>query len=246
MRKFAVDLHIHTALSPCAEEEMTPPAILAQAVANGLQIIAITDHNTAGNTAACFEAASGGPVAVIPGMEVQTREEVHLICLFASPDEALAWQKVVSNHLPPLKNNERTFGLQQVLSAAGAVIGTEDRLLLTSTNFSVEEAVAEVQARNGICYPAHVDRPAFSIIGSLGFIPPELDIPAVEISRNINRAGALAKFPSLSRYPVLGSSDAHRLAEISQARTLISLEEPTFAALREAFWDRRQVRIEVD
>jgi PHP family Zn ribbon phosphoesterase len=246
MRKFAVDLHLHTALSPCAEEEMTPPAILAQAAANGLQIIAITDHNTAGNTPAVFEAASGGPVSVIPGMELQTREEVHLICLFAGPDEALAWQEVVYAHLPPLKNSVRVFGSQQILNAAGEVIGTEDRLLLTSTDFSVEEAVAEVRARNGICYPAHVDRPAFSIIGNLGFIPPDLPIPVIEISRNINRAGALAKFPALGRYPVLGCSDAHRLAEISRARSLVSLEEPTFAALVEAFWDRRQNRIEVD
>ncbi|MDH7577907.1 MAG: PHP domain-containing protein [Bacillota bacterium] len=246
MQKFAVDLHIHTALSPCAEEEMTPPAVLARAAANGLRIIAITDHNSACNTPAFVEAAAGGPVTVIPGMEVQTREEVHLVCLFAEPEEALAWQEVVYAHLPPLKNNERVFGTQQLLNAAGEVTGIEERLLLASTDFSVEEVVAGVHARHGICYPAHVDRPAFSIIGSLGFIPPDLQIPVVEISRNINRKRALEKFPFLERYHLLGSSDAHRLDEISQVRTRIGLKEPAFEALAEALWDRSQNRIEVD
>lgn len=246
MEKFAVDLHIHTALSPCADGEMTPPAVLARAAANGLRVIAITDHNSAANTPAFVEAAAGGPVTVIPGMEVQTREEVHLVCLFAGTEEALAWQEVVYAHLPPLKNNERVFGVQQLLNAAGEVTGIEERLLLTSTDFSLEEVVAEVQARNGVCYPAHVDRPAFSIIGSLGFIPQELQIPAVEISRNINRARALEKFPFLKNYHLLCCSDAHRLAEINRPRTWIRMREPGFLALAEALWDRCRERIEVD
>ncbi|HHW41857.1 MAG TPA: PHP domain-containing protein [Syntrophomonadaceae bacterium] len=243
MLTITADLHIHTALSPCAEKEMTPQAVLAQAAANGLQMIAITDHNTAMNTVSFCEAAAGGTIFVVPGMEVQTREEVHMVCLFSTPQEALAWQEYIYKHLPPAKNNERVFGVQQILNKKGEVVGIEDRLLLTSTDLSIEEVVNEMNTRHGICYPAHVDRPAFSIIGSLGFIPHDLAIPAVEISRNINRERAVAKFPFIDRYPLLGSSDAHRLAEISQPRTRIYMEELSFAALIEAFKNRR---IEVD
>lgn len=243
MLTITADLHIHTAISPCAEKEMTPPAVLAQAEANGLQMIAITDHNTARNTVPFWEAAADGKISVVPGMEVQTREEVHIVCLFPTPDEALAWQEYVYRHLPIAKNNERLFGIQQVLNKYGEVVEIEERLLLTSTDLSVEDVVNEVSKRHGICYPAHVDRPAFSIIGSLGFIPPDLAISGVEISRNISRDQAVARFPFLEHYSIVGSSDAHRLSEISLPRTRIYLQELSFPALIAAFNNRR---IEVD
>ncbi|MGB9791454.1 MAG: PHP domain-containing protein [Thermacetogeniaceae bacterium] len=243
MIRVAADLHIHTALSPCGEKEMTPPAVLAQAESNGLQMIAITDHNTAKNTVPFWEAAKERNILVVPGMEVQTREEVHIICLFPTPEEALAWQEYVYQHLPLAKNNEKLFGVQEVLNKEGEVVEIEERLLLTSTDLSVEEVVNEVNRRHGICYPAHIDRPSFSIIASLGFIPPDLPISAVEISRNITKSQAIAKFPYIKRYPVVGSSDAHRLAEISLPRTHFHLEELSFSALIDAF---KNSRIEVD
>lgn len=243
MLRAAADLHIHTALSPCGEKEMTPPAVLAKAKSNGLQVIAITDHNTAKNTVPFWEAAGDKKIFVVPGMEVQTREEVHIVCLFPTPDEALAWQDYVYQHLPLAKNNERLFGVQEVLDKEGRVVDIEERLLLTSTDLSVEEVVNEVNRRHGICYPAHIDRPAFSIIASLGFLPPELPIQAVEISRNITKSQAIAKFPYIKRYSVIASSDAHRLSEISMPRTYLHLEELSFSALIDAFKNRR---IEVD
>ncbi len=246
MTSFAVDLHIHSALSPCAEEEMTPPNILARAASNGLRVIAITDHNTAANTPAFAEAARDTPLTVIPGMEVQTREEVHLICLFPTPEEALAWQEVVYRSLPPLKNEARVFGEQHLLNARGEVIGTEERLLLASTSLAIDEVFREVRKRGGICYPAHVDRPSYSIISNLGFIPPELEVTVAELSRNTTRGKALERFPFLARYLLIGCSDAHRLEEINRQRTRLKLAAPTFRELKELFTRGNPEESEVD
>lgn len=227
-RFFLADLHIHTVLSACAETEMLPELIVGRAQELGLGLIAVTDHNSAENAAAVVRAADGTGVTVLPGMEVQTREEVHMVCLFDTLEQVESWQEQVYAHLPSLKNDEDVFGMQVVLSADGEVAGRNDRLLLTSTSFSVEEVVREVHGLNGLCIPAHVDRPAYSIIANLGFIPPELDIAGVEISHNIGPKEARARFPQLERYSLVANGDAHRLREIAR-RTTLKMAEPTVA-----------------
>lgn len=233
MRFFLADLHIHTVLSACAEIEMFPDLILEQAQKLGLGLIAVTDHNSAENAAAMLCAARGTGVTVLPGMEVQTREEVHLICLFDTLEQVLTWQGIVYGHLPRLKNREEVFGMQVVLDADGRPIGKNERLLLTSTDLTVEQVVQRVRQLDGLCIPAHVDRPAYSLIANLGFIPPGLDFPGVEISRLVKLQEARERFPELAHYAVVANSDAHRLHEMGQRMTL-KMAEPTVAELARA------------
>lgn len=230
LRFFLADLHIHTCLSPCAELEMLPEFIVEQAQVLGLDIIAVTDHNSAENVAAVVNAARGTGITVLPGMEVQTREEVHLLTLFDTLEQVASWQEQVYASMPPLQNDEAVFGEQLVLDADGEPAGYLDRLLLTSTSFSVEEVVQRVSDLDGLCIPAHVDRTAYSIISNLGFIPPELDVVGVEISHNVGPVEARRRFPQLARYTLVASGDAHRLQEMSR-RTTLKMAQATVAEL---------------
>ena len=230
MSFFTADLHLHTVLSACAEMEMLPEFILERAQELGLNLIAVTDHNSAENVAAMLKAAQGTGIAVLPGMEVQTREEVHLLCLFDTLEQVLDWQQVVYAHLPPLKNKENVFGTQVVLDVDGEPVGTNDRLLATSVSLSVDQVVQRVRGLNGLCIPSHVDRPAYSLIANLGFIPPDLEIVGVEISHLVGPKEARARFPQLERYSLVASGDAHRLKEMAR-RTTLKMAEPTVAEL---------------
>jgi len=230
MRFFLADLHIHTVLSACAEMEMLPEFILERAQQLGLGLMAVTDHNSAENAAAMLTAAEGTGITILPGMEVQTREEVHLLCLFDTLEQVTLWQEEVYAHLPPLKNKEDVFGVQVMLDADGEPVGYNERLLLTSTSFSVEEVVQRVRDLNGLCIPAHVDRPAYSIIANLGFIPPDLGIVGVEISQLTGPKEARTHFPQLERYSLTASSDAHRLRDMVSRMTL-KMAEATVAEL---------------
>lgn len=208
---------------------MIPPLIVRRAQELGLGMIAITDHNTAENVAAVQRAAPAGLV-VIPGMELQTREEVHILCLFDTLDQALTWQVVVYANLPPLENRADVFGAQLVVDEAGDFIRMNNRLLLTSTALSVEEAVSGVRELGGLPIAAHVDRPSFSLLANLGFIPPGLDLGALEISHRVSPGEFLAQNPHLSAaagahaqgWPLIVSGDAHRLSEM-RAATLITM-----------------------
>lgn len=237
--KYKIDLHIHTALSPCADGEMTPPKIVHAARAKGLAMIAVTDHNSAANVTAVAEAAADSGIVVVPGMEVQTREEVHLICLFETTAQAVAAQDFIQQNMPPLKNNAKVFGSQPVLDSKGRPVREEERLLLTSADLSVEDVVSEVTRLGGICIPAHVDRPSYSLLAGLGFIPPELDVAAVEISRHTNAEEARFLFPVLKNLTVIGSSDAHMLPDIGIQHTYINIEgPPSFGELKLALENR--------
>lgn len=231
MREIVADLHVHTVLSPCAEVEMIPPLIVRRAQALGLGLVAITDHNTAGNCAAVMQAAAGTGLAVLPGMEVQTSEEVHLLCLFERLEEALTWQGIVYDHLPDQPNPEAVLGAQFVVDATGDYLRTESRLLLTSTDLSINEAVRRVQDLGGLVIPAHVDRPSFSLLANLGFVPPHLDVPALELFRLTVPAEAIARWPDLAGWPLIQGGDAHRLNEITPALRLYC-NDATLSELR--------------
>ncbi|MHB9095378.1 MAG: PHP domain-containing protein, partial [Eubacteriales bacterium] len=211
---FKIDLHIHTALSPCAEKEMTPPKIIHAARARGLKMIAVTDHNTAENVSAAIKAAEGSGIFVIPGMEVQTREEVHLVCLFPTLETCLAWQEEVYRCLPQQLNRSEVFGTQPIIDSSGQVVGELARMLLISTDMSVEAAAGTVTQMGGICIPAHVDRPSYSLMATLGFVPKGLPVEAVELSKHMSVEEAAILLPTLSCYTFLSSSDAHCLTDI--------------------------------
>ncbi len=209
---------------------MLPELLLERARALGLHILAITDHNSAENVAAVLHAAEGSGVTVLPGMELQTREEVHLLTLFDRLEQVLAWQERVYASLPALKNDAAFFGEQIVLDEQGEPVGTLDRLLVVSSSFSLDEAVEQVTELGGLCIPAHVDRPAFSVIANLGFIPPHLPLSGAEISPNVGPLEARVRFPELARYGLVAGGDAHRLGEIGR-RTTVKVAAPTLGEL---------------
>ncbi len=231
MAFFTADLHLHTVLSGCAEGEMLPEFIIERAQELRLDLLAVTDHNSCENAAAVMRAAAGTGIVIWPGMEVQSREEAHLLCLFDSLDRALAWQTVVYASLPPLKNRPAVFGEQVILAENGEPIGYNERLLATSTTLSVDEVVGRVADLGGLCIPAHVDRPAYSLIASLGFIPSDLDIAGVEISYLLSPQEARQKFTQLARYGLISGSDAHRLTDMSR-RTTLKMAHRTVAELK--------------
>jgi PHP family Zn ribbon phosphoesterase len=244
LRPTWVDLHLHTVVSPCAEVEMIPPFIIKRAQELGLGAIAVTDHNTAENVAAVIEAAKGSGVAVLPGMELQTREEVHILCLFDGLEQVLAWQEVVYAHLPPLPNREEFFGAQFVVDETGEFVRMNERLLLTSTSLSVEEAVAGIRGLGGLPIAAHVDRPSYSLLANLGFIPDGLALAALELSRHTDPEAMRARYPQLGAWPLIVSGDAHQLCDLC-ARTLVTWQEPTLAELELALQGREGRKVKV-
>jgi hypothetical protein len=221
---YASDLHIHTCLSPCADVEMSPGNIVRTAVEAALDIIAITDHNSGKNARAVMEAAADLPLTIIPGMEVQSREEVHLLSLFSSVEALEEWDAYVYKYLPNVHNDPAIFGYQAIVDKEGYILHFEERLLINSVDLSVEEVVKGVRDREGICIPAHVDREAFSIINQLGYIPAGLPIAAMEIT-----GGHKVEVPE--GYEVVMASDAHEQRAIGQRRTFFLLEAPTLGEI---------------
>jgi 3',5'-nucleoside bisphosphate phosphatase len=229
MDTFRAELHVHTVLSPCAEVEMIPPLIVQEALERGIRLLAITDHNATGNIGAVVEAARGTELTVLPGMELQTREEVHLLCLFETLAQAEAWQKVVDAHLPDRPNVPDFFGEQFIVDASGDFVRRETRLLLVSTSLELDFAAKQVHALGGLAIPAHVDRQAYGLIANLGLVPPGFE--ALEISRHLKPAEAIGRFPQLRGHALIQSGDVHRLEEFLGACEF-QIEAPTLAEIR--------------
>jgi PHP family Zn ribbon phosphoesterase len=238
LRAYVAELHVHTVVSPCAAIEMIPPLIVQEALAKGIKLIAITDHNASANVEAVQKAATGTELNVLPGMELQTREEVHLLCLFDTLTQLKAWQTVVDERLPPLENNIEYFGEQFVVDETGDFVRRETRLLLTSADLSLQEAAESVLELGGLVIPAHVNRKAFSLIANLGFVPPGLPVDALEISRHIDPSEAREKYPQLRDYALVQSGDVHYLKEFLGAN-IFTLAAPTIAELKLALHDER-------
>jgi 3',5'-nucleoside bisphosphate phosphatase len=233
LKNFRADLHIHTVLSPCAAIEMIPPLIVQEALSQGINLIAITDHNATANIQSVQKAASGSDLIVLPGMEVQTKEEVHSLCIFDTLDQAEAWQKIVDANLPDRENNPDFFGEQFVVDETGDFIRREDRLLLNSINLSIDEAALKVTELGGLFIPAHVNRKAFGLIANLGLVPESANIRALEISRHIQIADAYTAFPQILGYPLIQNGDVHFINEFlgsSQYR----VESPTLTEITHA------------
>lgn len=225
LRRFQADLHLHTVLSPCADYRMVPDLIVEMASRKGLDLIGVTDHNSGENAAAVMDAAKGSGVAALPGMEVESREGVHILTLFDDLDALSRWQDVVYNSLPDRENVERVFGAQAVVDVSGRLVRVVKRLLITATDLSLEDVVDRCEKAEGIAIPSHVDRPANGLLGVLGLLPAGLRVPALEISPRISRSEA-ARYPGLAEWPLIRSSDAHTLDDIGKVRTTMVLEAP--------------------
>ncbi len=192
---------------------MLPPLIVQEALDKGIQIIAVTDHNATANIEAVQLAAKRTDLVVIPGMELQTREEVHILCLFDTLDQVNELQRSVDRLLPPIANDPEHFGVQLIVDAQGELVATEDRLLLTSVDISFSEAFNLVNNLEGMFIPAHVNRKVYGLIEVLGFVPIDVNVEALEISRHIKPGDAARKFPQIKGYPLVQNGDVHRLDE---------------------------------
>jgi len=245
MKKFRADLHVHTVLSPCAEVEMIPPLIVQEALERNIDIIAITDHNASANVQAVQKAALGSPLKVLAGMEVQSREDVHLLCLFENFETLAIWQSAVDTALPEMENNAEFFGEQFVVDENGDFIRREPRLLLTSTHFSIDEIFERVNTLGGLVIPAHVNRSSYGLFPTLGLLSDQWPILALEISRHLTPEKAVATYPALNGIPLIQSGDVHQLDQFLGV-TIFTLAEPTLAEIRMAFKNENQRNVSIE
>ncbi len=231
------DLHIHTCLSPCGDWEMSPRAVVEKSREKGLDIIAICDHNCAENAAVAMRLGEKMGICVLPGMEICTKEEVHILALFADMTAVMAMQEYVLAHLPGT-NRPDYFGYQIIADENDEVIGENDRMLIGATTLSIEKIVEKTHQVGGLSIAAHVDRQAFGIISQLGFIPPDLPLDGVEVSFRIPLREARKKIPGISHLPCVTSSDAHFPQDIGRAKTEMIMDTPCFEEIRLALQDR--------
>lgn len=215
---FAADLHIHTVLSPCAQRDMLPHCIVLEALEKRIDVIAVTDHNACENVPLTVRLGERFGVWVIPGIEIETKEEIHLLAYFPSCEHLLRFHQVVEASLPLFPLNEAVWGEEWVIDEEGNVAAKKDNLLAVSLCLSLEEAVEEVHRYQGVSVLAHVDKRAYSVFSQLGFIPPGLPVEALEVSPWVSQEEMQKNFAPLG-YRLLSFSDAHTLSEIGQRVT---------------------------
>ncbi|MCI8600256.1 MAG: histidinol-phosphatase [Oscillospiraceae bacterium] len=208
MPSLRYDFHIHSCLSPCGEEEMTPNNIVGMAQILELDAIAVADHNTAKNLPAVMALGAEAGVLVVPAIEISTAEEVHVLSLFPSLEAALEMDKLLYDALPPVKNRPDIFGRQLWMDKDDGLLGETDKLLINATALSIEQVFKEVRVRGGLPIPAHIDKNAYSVLSNLGFIPPELEAGTVEVAR--------PPFAGAEGLKVISDSDAHALEVLAQ------------------------------
>lgn len=245
MKRYRADLHVHTVLSPCADVAMIPPLIVQKALEKNIDLIAITDHNASANVSAVQKAAEGTSLTVLPGMEVQSREDVHLLTLFETLDELKNWQTEVDKALPNLRNQSAFFGEQFVVDETGDFIRGEERLLSTATQLSIDEVFERVDTLGGIVIPAHVERTSYGLFPTLGLISEKWHVLALEISRHTTPERAAKLFPALGKHSLIQSGDVHQLDGFL-GKTIFTLASPSLMEICMAFKniDGRAVCIE--
>jgi predicted metal-dependent phosphoesterase TrpH len=226
MGKVRADLHVHTCLSPCGDDQMRATAIVEQAGKAGLDMIGICDHNSAENVSAVMSAGARAGLAVIPGMEVTSREEVHILGLFGATEGLIDLQRIVYENLPG-ENDQEAFGSQLVIDERDCVVGTNNKLLIGATTLAVEQVVGAIHQFGGLAIASHIDRERFGIIGQLGFIPEGLGLDGVEVANASLREWDYA-------YPVVASSDAHYLEDVGRNSTCFVVEEASFDEIARA------------
>ena len=241
MSIYNYDLHIHSCLSPCADDDMTPNNIAGMSVLNGLNIVALTDHNSCENCPAFLEACRKQGIVGIAGMELTTAEDVHLVCLFERLPDAMAFSHEVYEHLLPIKNRPEIFGNQIITDSEDEPRGEVEKLLISATDLWMGDAVALVRKYGGHVRPAHIDREANGIVAILGDVPADYGFNYVEFRDGANIDSYCEKYSSFSKTKTLVSSDAHHLWDISEAGNTLELydDEPYSSALvRKRFFEK--------
>jgi PHP family Zn ribbon phosphoesterase len=233
MNRYVADLHVHTCLSPCGDLQMSPRKIVKAALDRGIDMIAICDHNSCENAEAVMRAAARKSLTVLPGMEITSQEEVHIVALFENLKDAQALQKVVYDHLQG-ENDEEAFGMQVVVNEFSEVMSFNKRLLIGATALSIDEAVSRIHGNGGLAIASHIDREGFGIIGQLGFIPEGLQLDALEVSPRMAVEKARREFGTYAAYTFISSSDAHSLEQIGRGTTNLLLHEPRLSEIKMA------------
>lgn len=224
--KLYYDLHIHSCLSPCGDPDMTPNNLVNMAFLKELDVIALSDHNTARNLPAVRKIAEQVDILLIPGIEVCTNEEVHILCLFEDFDACMEFGELLYKYLPPISNKPEIFGEQLILDHTDQIIGNLDKLLINAANLSIDQLLSILPKYRGMAIPAHVDRSSYSMISNLGFIPEEYHFSCIEVKNP----------PFSCRFSggVITNSDAHYLEHISEREHWIEVEEKSISGVLNA------------
>lgn len=234
MVRLAYDLHIHSCLSPCGDGDMTPANLVNMAKLKELDVIAVTDHNSCKNCPAVIFHAEELGILAIPGMELCTMEEVHVLCLFPNLTDAMAFDEYVSEKLMKIRNKEEVFGSQEIYDKEDNCIGTESYLLINATEISFSELGELMKRYHGIHIPAHIEKDSNSLFSNLGFIPPDATFTCAEL-RNIQRYEDYStKHPYLQNCKMITNSDAHYLEHINERINFLDVKDKTREAVIEA------------
>ena len=230
MNRYYYDFHIHSCLSPCADDDMTPNNIAGMASLAGLNIVALTDHNSSRNCPAFFAAAKRHGIIPVAGMELTTSEEIHVVCLFEFLDDALRFNDEIDTHRIFFKNRPDLFGNQLIMDADDEVVKEEECLLINATQISVDDVYGLVKRYNGVCYPAHIDREANGIISILGDFPIDSEFSCVEFNLAEKKETYMTRFPVLEGKTVLVGSDAHHLWDIADKQNYFDLDDEPYSS----------------
>lgn len=212
---FRYDLHNHSCLSPCGDNDMTPYNLVNMAKLLDLDVIALTDHNTCLNCPAAVKVGEEIGITVVPGMELCTAEEVHVVCLFPDVESALAFSAYVRENMPPVKNREDIFGEQRIMDERDNIIGKEELLLTTACNIGIYQVPELVKSYGGCAFPAHIDRSSYSVISNLGGIDLSMGFICAELTDKADVDAYLERYPDLKRMKLLFDSDAHYLENMN-------------------------------
>ena len=229
--KYYYDLHMHSCLSPCGDMDMTPNNIVGMSKLLGLDVIALTDHNSVLNCKAVMKLGEENGLCVIPGMELTTMEEIHVVCLFPTYEKALQFNDYVKEHQMQFPNRVDIYGRQVIMDENDEEIGEVENLLILATDISVMDIKPLVESFDGVCYPAHINRDSMSIISSLGDIPPECDFKTAEVSSSGDVEKLKERYPILSDMLIVRDSDAHYLQNMRDAENFFELDELSINAV---------------
>lgn len=230
MNKYYYDLHIHSCLSPCGDDDMTPNNIAGMGVINGLNIMALTDHNTSKNCPAFFKAAKKNGIIPVAGMELTTAEDIHVVCLFRELEDAMRFDEEVDSHRIKIPNRTDIFGNQLILDENDEVIDTEEFLLLNATDISIEQVPELVKSYGGFSYPAHIDREANGLIATLGDFPPDSGFTAAEFNDGENIEKYSEKYAEVFGKKMIVSSDAHYLWNIKEKKEFFIIDDEPYSS----------------
>ncbi len=226
------DLHIHSCLSPCGDDEMTPNNIAGMAHLAGIEVLAVTDHNAAANLPRVKKIADAYGIMLIPGIEVCTNEDIHLLCYFETVEKCLEFEKIILDSLPPVKNKKAIYGNQLIRDEDDEIIGEYEKLLIIGSSYNLWDCVKLCHSMDGVAVYAHIDKNSYSALSVLGTLPPEIAIDGVEIYDLTNRPKLIAQGLINEETLFMSNSDAHYLENIGEREEHLSKDHPLWEMVK--------------